>query len=387
MTQPRAALERCVGDVEAFAATHWGRLPLVKAGADRDGFADLLSFDDVDHLITSTGLRAPTFRLVKDGNPLERSRYLRHARVGSQPISDLADVRKVVAEFESGATLVLQGLHRYWPPLASFCRGLEGALTHPVQANAYLTPPTSAGLRVHADAHDVFALQTHGRKQWVVYWEDEAEPRDLTLEAGDALYLPCGTRHAARTVDEPSLHITIGVRPTTWHDVATRAIAGLASEEAFAAPLPVGFAEQPERFTEQVSFKLRDLARAIEKLDPTDVATPVADAFFSARPPLLDGQLRDLLELDLIDDDTVLVRRPGTVCAVRSRGERVEVLLGDRTLSLPAHAEASLRIVEQARTLRPADLAALLDEPGRIVLARRLVREGLLRIDRAGAAR
>ncbi|MEX0658241.1 MAG: hypothetical protein WD080_03825, partial [Egibacteraceae bacterium] len=59
------ALARCVGDVEAFLGTRWGRQP--HHHRCPEGYADLLSLDDVDRLVTASGLRAPAFRLVRDG--------------------------------------------------------------------------------------------------------------------------------------------------------------------------------------------------------------------------------------------------------------------------------------------------------------------------------
>ena len=56
--------------------------------------------------------------------------YTRAGRGGGQPVDDLADPRRVYELFEGGA-VVLQSLHRFWPPLARFGRDLELALTHP----------------------------------------------------------------------------------------------------------------------------------------------------------------------------------------------------------------------------------------------------------------
>ena len=53
------------------------------------------------------------------------------------------------------------------------------------------------------------------------------------------------------------------------------------------------------------------------------------------------------------------------------------MLLGDRTLSVPARLREALELVRSRDELRPRDLP--LDEQSRLVLARRLVREGLLR--------
>ena len=58
--------------------------------------------------------------------------------------------------FADGSTLVLQALHRVWPPVLQFCQELAGELGHPVQANAYVTPPQNQGFSAHYDVHDVF---------------------------------------------------------------------------------------------------------------------------------------------------------------------------------------------------------------------------------------
>ena len=112
----------------------------------------------------------------------------------------MADVAAVAAEFEDGATLVVQALHHWWPPLAAFCRRLEAALGHPAQANAYYTPRSAQGLPVHHDTHDVFCLQVAGEKRWLVY-----EPvLELPLQdqrygrAGRARRSPCSTSRSRR---------------------------------------------------------------------------------------------------------------------------------------------------------------------------------------------
>jgi bifunctional lysine-specific demethylase and histidyl-hydroxylase NO66 len=56
------------------------------------------------------------------------------------------------------------------------------------------------------------------------------------------------------------------------------------------------------------------------------------------------------------------------------------VLLGDRDLTMPARLTAALEVVRAAGTFRPADLAGHLDEQSRLVVCRRLVREGLLEV-------
>ena len=293
-----------------------------------------------------------------------------------------------------GATIVLQGLQRSWAPLRAFCRELEFALTHRVQANAYLTPPGARGLRVHHDTHDVFALQTHGRKHWVVYaphvdtplpgqgWSADAaqtEPvLDLTMTPGDALYVPRGAPHAAATVDEPSLHITIGIIATTWHDLLRRLLERAAQEPAFRAALPAGWASAPADAVPVAKEALLRLAGFVTEQDPEDLLAGAADAFWSARLPALRGQLQQLGALDAITDDTLVAPRAASSARLARVGDDARLRLGDRTVTLPAWVEPAVaRLL--AGEVRVGDLDDVIeDAPSRLVLVRRLVREGAL---------
>jgi bifunctional lysine-specific demethylase and histidyl-hydroxylase NO66 len=375
------ALSRCVGDPERFLEEHWERAVHLHQGADG---ADLLDLDDVDGLIAGAALRAPAFRLVKAGTPVPPAQYLRTARVGSRTITDLIEPGRVQSLFADGATVVLQGLHRYWPPLNRFCRDLELLLSHPVQANAYLTPPVASGLRVHSDTHDVFALQTHGTKHWVAYpmgtdvTDLPAPSLDTDLRPGDCLYVPRGVPHAARTVDTASLHVTLGVRVTTWGDALRRAVDRAFEDPSLGEALPPGHADDPTILHDELGRRLRGLGERIARTAPPPIADAVADTFARSRQPALTGQLRELLAVDDIGEDTTLLRRPGTTARVRPTDGAIRLVLGDRTLTMPVTAERAVRWIIDQERFRVADLAGFLDEPGRRVLARRLVREGLL---------
>jgi bifunctional lysine-specific demethylase and histidyl-hydroxylase NO66 len=391
------AIERCAGDPAAFVRDHWAKAPLLRRGAGPDGFDDLLSLDDVDGILSTSSPRIPAFRMVKDGKALPPSAYTRSGRMGSQPLTDLADPGRIFDQFDGGATIVLQSLQRYWAPLTAFARELELFLTHPVQVNAYLTPPASRGLGVHHDTHDVFVLQVHGRKLWQV-WDAavpfplghqktlppgaespaEAPLVDAELGPGDCLYVPRGFRHAARTAETASLHLTVGMLTRNWNDLL-REVVELATEEAwFRESLPVGFAADPAGLEASLADRVAELRRFLDKVDLGRVADGAARRFWATRPPPLQGQLRQLLALEELDDATEVRPRPGVTCRLRVAGDRLEVLLGDRTLAMPARLEPAVRQLLDADRCTPAELAGQLDGPSRLVLVRRLVREGLL---------
>lgn len=390
------ALARCVGDTEGFLGGRWSRAPLHRPGADPEGFADLLTLEGVDHLV-STFPRQPTFRLVRDGKPLDPATYTRSARLGGKSVSGVGDVARIYEELHAGATLVLQGLHRYWPPVTHFCRQLELDLTHPAQANAYITPPSSRGLAVHHDTHDVFVLQLSGRKEWAVYepvlelplpsqrWSSElGQPGEailsVELQPGDCLYIPRGFPHSAQARQELTAHLTVGVLTSTWKDVMGEVVAGIVDDVEFRRPLPVGFADDEDAFAEEVAAQVERLRAWLEKADVAAVAREVSRRFWSRRWPVLTGQLGQLMALDQIGDQTLLRHRPGSICRVGVGPAGVSCLLGDRELTLPAPLEPVMRRIAESAPFVVGDLADQLDEVSRLVLVRRLVREGLLEI-------
>ena len=377
------ALELLSGDAQNFVEKIWAsRVHLHKA--DPADLVGLLSFDDVDQLLTSTAIRTPAVRLAQDGSVLPASKYTRSgATLAGQPLTGLVDARKVIDLFEGGATVVLQGLHRYWPPLARLIAELELSLGHPCQANAYLTPPGSQGFAVHSDSHDVFVFQTHGSKLWEVDaapGDEDHDPREVLLEPGLSMYLPTGTLHAARAQNTVSLHVTIGINQLTWRSLVTREVGRLLAE----VPddhLPAGYLDDPARLSEGLADHLAAVADAVRRLDPAALADGQVEGFVSGRPPRLAGALldRDALATG-IDARTHLRRRRGHPCVLVDDGDAVRVLIGDRVLRVPSRVRPALEHVAAHAELRPHDLP--LDDESALVLSRRLVREGLLEVVR-----
>ena len=374
-TPSSLALDRALAPVESetFLAEHWERKPLVVPRAEEGRFDDLLSVRDVERLITETGIRTPGFRLVKAGATV--SGYTTDLPWRPQPFSGVADVRRVLAEFEAGATIVLQGLHHNWLPLARYCRQLEAFLGHPAQANAYYTPQGSQGLPVHHDTHEVISLQVAGEKRWLVYepvlelplknqrYRSElgapGEPvLDVTLRAGDTMYLPRGWLHQALTSGSDSLHITVGVNVRRWIDEARAALDVQEHELAFRETIDGD--EPPE----------------LPVLDAHAVRPRARERFVRSRRPILDGQLSELRALDALTVDTELQRRDTVIADLHG----TRLVFEGRDIGFPERLAAELEfLVTIDGPFSATDLPGSLDPAGRLVLLRRLVREGFLR--------
>jgi lysine-specific demethylase/histidyl-hydroxylase NO66 len=378
-------LRRCAGDPEAFLSGTWGARAAVHPAVEPRGFEDLLTLDDVDRILTTTSLRTPSFRLVKAGDQIPESAYTRSGRTGSKPVSGMADPARIAELFDDGATIVLQGLHRNWEPVAAFCRALELQLGHPCQVNAYITPPGAQGLALHSDPHDVFVLQAFGRKHWEVHAapaEPERDPIEAEVGPGDCIYMPTGTPHAATTGQTLSGHLTVGVHVARWRDVLADLWRTLEGDPAFEEALPVGWTDDLVGFAELLRARLVTLGSALDGVDPDAVADARIRQFLSTRAQLLRGVLVQGQGLDAIGQDTVLTRRPGSVCELRRDGDRLTALLGDRRLDMPGWLEPAMQLVASLDHLAVHDLTSALADPrSRLILARRLVREGLLLVD------
>ncbi|MBR0646782.1 cupin domain-containing protein [Plastoroseomonas hellenica] len=198
----------------------WRFLP----GGDPGRYAGLLSTAALDAFLRTDTARAPRVTMADNGREgsaaVPQEEYL-------MPDGPRIDLPRLLTRFDAGATLVVSQMQDVHAPLADFCRGLEKAFLHGVQANAYLTPPGAQGFRAHFDTHDVLVLQVEGRKAWRVWdhiplprptratpWENrygvEGEPHRFEMAPGDALYIPRGVPHDAAAQEGPSLHLTIG---------------------------------------------------------------------------------------------------------------------------------------------------------------------------------
>jgi lysine-specific demethylase/histidyl-hydroxylase NO66 len=365
------ALTLLTGDAQVFREEIWASHPY-RHRADPHELGKLLPLEAVDELVTSNAIRTPSLRLVKDGTVVPASTYTRKATIAGEPVTGLADPAKVLALFRDGTTIVLQGLHRSWPPLTRLVRALELELGHPCQANAYLTPPGAQGFATHQDTHDVFVFQTHGTKEWTVGNEE------VLLEPGVSMYLPTGTPHSARSQRETSLHVTVGINRHTWRDVLAKVSRDVLDDSRYDVPLPAGYVDEPARLSALLADELASFAKAVEATDPAAVVADRVTEFLTSRPALVMGGLLDADQE--ITDDSVLERRAGAVCVLVPGADRLRLLLGDRELRVPARLEPALTFISEREAWRVAELP--LDEQSRVVLARRLLREGLLRVRR-----
>lgn len=359
-----------------FAA--WGREAVLVRGAG--AIDDLFSLTAADDLLADRGLRTPFIRLAKDGVVLPGRSYTRPGGVGAT-IGDQVDSVRVLRALAAGTTIVLQGLHRTWPPLRDFTAALADELRHPVQVNGYITPARAQGFDAHYDTHDVFVVQVAGTKRWRIHrpvlesplesqpWTDRreevakaatAEPvHDIELAPGDVLYLPRGWIHSAEANAETSLHLTFGVHPFTRIDVLRAVLAELEQDPSYRSSLPLG---DPKAF----DVDLADLAA----VDMAAVSDRLRQRWLQASRPLPVRPIETESALASIEPGTVVTVRP--YLYVRRQGQTIEA--GDVRVEIPPGLEPLIdRLVDGGAHV-------LEDSEDCLDLVRTLVREGVLTI-------
>jgi ribosomal protein L16 Arg81 hydroxylase len=375
--------------VRDFFDAYWERETLLVQRKQPDYYAGLLAVDEIDRVLTTLNLHHPDVSMVDAVRGLKTGDY-------TFP-SGMIDVARLYQQFARGGTIVLSQLHLFVPELAQYCRAMEREFTSRFQTNIYFTPGGNAqGFKTHYDTHDVFVLQVAGAKQWKIYDTPVVLPsraqdfnpeghkagpvtQEFDLAPGDMVYIPRGVMHSAHSTDELSLHITVGVIARTWIDVLLESLSQLSLDDPrFRESLPPGFG-QPE-FDRAAGLKhYRDLAQVfLEKGDGGRALDHFADDLATTRHPLLRGQLQQILDLGQLTEDSMVGARPALVYRMVDKGEHVVVSCYGSDITMPAHAAAPLRFALETARFRVRDLPGDLDDPGKLVLIRRLIREGLV---------
>ena len=117
------------------------------------------------------------------------------------------------------------------------------------------------------------------------------------------------------------------------------------------------------------------------RLSPEAVARRQRRSFVEGRRPIRADAFDQLRAVDELDLETELERRDTVIADLEVDDGEARLSFEGRTLHLPARIAAELEyLLRVDEPFTAADLPGRLDDEGRLVLLRRLVREGLVRI-------
>ena len=142
----------------------------------------------------------------------------------------------MIDHLRRGATLSFDAIDELHEPLTRLAETFERYFRGGTKINIYAGWRGLHGLDLHRDNQEIFILQLDGPKRWLLYGDSidgvdrsqlrsSSEPPagavlDQVLQPGDLLYIPRGCYHLAVPMNEPVLHLTLGVKNPRTMDLA-----------------------------------------------------------------------------------------------------------------------------------------------------------------------
>lgn len=378
---------------QAFLHDSFEKKHIVVRRNDPAYYSALVSVDDIDRVVTTMGLSVPEVSVVKAGSSLTAADYSYE--------SGFVDAVRVNKLFADGATIIMGNLQERLPTLARFCRALENVFSARIQTNIYLTPAHSQGFAAHYDSHDVLVLQVEGSKQWRIYDHpvelplntQAFNPHDVpvgavtdtfVLEPGDMCYVPRGLTHDAVSTDQTSLHITTGLMTRTWADLLTEAVMMSAHKDAaLRASLPPGHANGNfDSAAMQATFEAL-LGRLTQTTNVDVLLDNFRGEFIANRVPRVPGQMRQLARLAELTPASLVGAQPQLIYQLQNRMNEagqtsVELSCQGVDIAFPAHVRPALEMCLTQARFAVSDLPGDVDDDGKLVLVKRLIREGMM---------
>lgn len=238
--------------------------------------------------------------------------------------------------YAEGNTLIFNSLHELDSDLGKISNDLQNDFGRKASVNGFLTPPASRGFKEHFDSHDVFLVQTEGKKHWKIYnsevflplprqqrvveFDENSKPIiDQTLEQGDVLYIPRGFVHTGYTFDNDfSLHLTIGIRPTLGLDIANLLIEEIALKEPI---LRESIIKNDRKEIVKAIIENLDSINLWKKAQNRHLINSIGEARFGRI-----NRARSLYLLDEINPKTILKKGKTTNYNIVDYGEKIGLI-------------------------------------------------------------
>jgi hypothetical protein len=351
-------------------------------------FGGLLDLMDLEQLITaSPGVSDASVSIVEN--------FLARPNVYGSGTSN--GLSAAMDAFSNGATLLVSGLQYRVRNVRNLCRQFDNTLLsnglplkHATTANAYLTPPQAQGLGLHYDNHCALILQLHGTKSWTIYAPRDTLPTkrcagvlandavgdvvmSVRLQPGDVLYLPRGFPHDAKSEDDVSLHLTLGVFATTWSDLLTSIAPNISALRTAVSPSPIiGLSAE--------QFYNTTVVPALSKVNIAEMLQRRLAESLTELPPLPGDCLECLSNLNYLTLASRLTRSPLVMVMVQMEGGEAVLRCPGVRIALPDIMLPALEFIADTDSFCASDIPSGLASFDRLDLVRLLIRRGVLNL-------
>jgi ribosomal protein L16 Arg81 hydroxylase len=380
--------------IQDFFDDYWEAKPLHVGRRNTENYRKILRREDVDQYLSRKDLRYPALRMAKEGPTISADTYSSVLKFGSYASEGLINTAKVKSLYATGATIILQMTRSSIPRLALFGNQLHKELGFNVETTVYLTPANSQGFTTHYDTHSVFVLQIEGSKRWRIYdvlqelptLDQTFDPSktkigpirsEVILNPGDFLYVPRGVGHDAVTDGQGSLHVTVGLFPPLWIDLIARFFGDCKSDVQFRRS-PVAKLRLPDGREEANADLLSLFSKMTPRFDVAKLVANHAEECKGKQTQANGGRLIDALHLDALSLDTTVALRKEIDCSFQRLNGRIVLSFYGKTVAFPESASPAISRILSGELTTIRELQTNLSDSSKLVLARKLVQEGLL---------
>lgn len=289
--------------------------------------------------------------------------------------------------------------------MAELCKSLSEIFGGYVFAKPFLTGASFSGLDVHFDTTEVFVIQMEGKKNWRVWSKIIENPtlpmqKDLTetnlgstviettLESGDVLYIPAGTPHAAKCLDEYSLHLSVGLQPIKLFEVLEGYIR-LISEHV--SSLRKNIYPFSKKITLEENLN-HFLTNKLTNITFQEMYSDFGIAYNATKYETCNKKLTSLANVASINESTALKVRKDACIRIRKTQEEIAIYFSSTIspkkplVSAPSHLlvpkycqlEIEAIINHQENCFTPSELCGSLETDSKVLLCKELVKAGIL---------
>ncbi|MET3127732.1 ribosomal protein L16 Arg81 hydroxylase [Arcicella rosea] len=381
-------------NIEDFAANYWEKQVLHIQRNNPDFFFSLFSIEDLDKVLEYNRPHGSSLKVVKSNQPMNSTVY--ENQDGSLNLNQL------YTAYADGYSILINGIQRFWEPIKMLMESLRNDISHNASANLYLTPENEKAFSPHYDSHDVFALQISGEKHWILYDETHLKTpllnsyqptfqreqltgaREITMRAGDILYMPRGVPHEAYTIDKSSMHITVGIQSVQWIDFITKSLLNLSQKHIeLRKALPIGFLNSDNEnllsTDEELDF-INILQQVFQKENIAGSLNILGEEFRTKEQPKPDGHFSSLDRLNHIHLESQLSKREGLTSKVTNSASGARISFQGNTIKGPSQIVNTLVFISEQKGIFSVKDIPFLNNENKLKLAKRLVRGGLLKV-------
>ncbi len=380
--------------IEDFEANYWEKQALHIQRNNLDFFSSLFSIEDLDKVLEYNRPQGTNLKVVKSNQPMNPSVY--ENQDGSLNLNQL------YTAYADGYSILVNGIQRFWSPIRSLTENIRQEISHNASANLYLTPENEKAFSPHYDSHDVFAIQISGEKHWILYddtyyktpllnsyqptfqREQLTGAREITMRAGDILYMPRGVPHEAYTTDKSSMHITIGIQSIQWIDFITKLLLNLSQKHIeLRKSLPIGFLNLDNEglLTADAELDFINILQQVFKKENVDDSLHILGEDFRIKEQSKsDGHFASLNKLNHIHLESQLSKREGLTSKVTNSASGARILFQGNTIKGPSQIATTLSFISEQEGAFSVREIPFLNDDNKLKLAKRLIRGGLLKV-------